>query len=105
MAPESTRDQHSAYLRTPLRAAATLLGIYIGMYLFAAGVLHVLGHGEPLAGVVTADAPRTAAASAATPAAATGAAPSAASPRESSSAASPRESSPAASPRETPSGY
>jgi len=63
---ESNRDKHPYRLRAPIRAAATLLGISIGVYLIAAGLLYALSHAESYAAIVVQDLPSTAAAAAAT---------------------------------------
>jgi hypothetical protein len=41
-AKDSSHDAASSRARTPIRAAAVLLGIYIAMYLAVAGIIHVL---------------------------------------------------------------
>jgi len=53
---DSRRDTDSGYnfIGTPFRAAAILIGIYIAMYLAAAGIVHVLS--EPNAAIASSGA-------------------------------------------------
>jgi len=48
---DPSHDAGSAFIGSPIRAAAILLGIYIAMYLAVAGVVHVLAWPDAAAAV------------------------------------------------------
>jgi hypothetical protein len=52
-----SQDDRTPSSRSPLKAAAVLLGIYIAMYLCTAGLLHILGSPEIAAAASMAASP------------------------------------------------